>query len=52
MEEEGEVILVFLNRVDKRNALSVALRRELEDCLASVAANEGVKVMVLSGRGS
>jgi len=43
---------VTLARPDKRNALSVALRDEVSDALAALAADPAVKVVVVTGAGS
>src|SRR3990170_1248141 len=43
---------VTLARPDKRNALSVALRDEVSDALAALAADPAVRVVVLTGAGS
>ena len=40
-----------LNRPDKRNALSTALRDEVSDALDALAADEDVKVVVVTGAG-
>jgi enoyl-CoA hydratase/carnithine racemase len=45
------VARLTLNRPDKRNALSVALRDALSDQLDRLAAEEAVKVVVLTGAG-
>src|SRR3990167_2512316 len=43
---------VTLARPDKRNALSVALRDEVSNALAALAADPAVKVVVVTGAGS
>jgi len=43
---------VTLNRPEKKNALSIALRDELSDALDALAGDESVKVVVLTGSGS
>jgi len=48
--EDGAVTLT-LNRPDKRNALSIALRDRLADELDRLAADEGVKVVIVTGAG-
>jgi enoyl-CoA hydratase len=45
------VALVELNRPDKRNALSIAVRDAVSDALDALAADEEVKVVVLTGAG-
>jgi enoyl-CoA hydratase/carnithine racemase len=51
-EPDDGVITVTLNRPDKRNALSIALRDELSDVFDSIARNPDVRVVVLTGSGS
>jgi enoyl-CoA hydratase len=46
------VATVTLNRPDKRNALSIELRRELADTFERVGADDGVAVMVVTGAGT
>lgn len=48
----GGIAAVTLNRPEKRNALSVELRVELADALDRVAADPGVRCVVLTGAGS
>jgi len=48
--EEG-VVSVVLDRPQKKNALSIALREELSDTLDRFALDEGVRVVVLGARG-
>jgi enoyl-CoA hydratase len=45
------VARVTLQRPDKKNALSIALRDEVTAALASLAADEGIKVVILTGAG-
>ncbi|HEX9258889.1 MAG TPA: enoyl-CoA hydratase/isomerase family protein [Acidimicrobiales bacterium] len=49
--DEGVVVLT-LDRPDKRNALSVALRDEVTAALGALATDEAVKVVVLTGAGA
>lgn len=49
---EESVATVTLDRPDKRNALSVAMRRELTATMESLAADDDVAVVVLTGAGS
>lgn len=51
-EAEGGVARVTLNRADKKNALSIALRDELCDALARLAEDPAVKVVVITGAGN
>jgi enoyl-CoA hydratase/carnithine racemase len=45
------IATITLNRPEKKNALSIALRDELSDALAKLAADERVKVAVITGAG-
>jgi enoyl-CoA hydratase/carnithine racemase len=49
---EGAVATVTLNRPDKRNALSIELRRELSEVFEHVADDPSVSVVVLTGAGT
>jgi enoyl-CoA hydratase/carnithine racemase len=46
------VATVTLDRAEKKNALSVELRDRISDALDSLAADEAVKVVVLTGAGN
>jgi enoyl-CoA hydratase len=48
--EEGIVTLV-LDRPTKKNALSIALRDEMTDALARLAADDQVRVVIITGAG-
>jgi enoyl-CoA hydratase len=50
-ERHGAVLLLTLNRPEKRNALSAALRRALLDALAADAKDPETRVVVLRGAG-
>ena len=51
--ERGDAhVLLTLNRPDKRNALSIALRDAISDALDELAADEEVKCVVFAGAGS
>jgi len=50
-EEQEALAIVTLNRPEKRNALSTALRREIVECLTELASHEKVKVVLLTGAG-
>jgi enoyl-CoA hydratase len=52
VKRRGEVAVVTLNRPEKRNALSIELREELGKSFASIAEDEKVAVVVLTGAGS
>lgn len=45
------VVTLTLNRPEKKNALSIALRDEITDALAALAGDERVKVLVITGAG-
>jgi enoyl-CoA hydratase len=45
------VAVLTLDRADKRNALSIALRDEMSDALDGLAADESTRVVVLTGAG-
>ena len=45
------VVTLTLDRVDKRNALSIALRDEVSDALDALAGDEAVKTVVITGAG-
>jgi enoyl-CoA hydratase len=49
---DGRVALLTLNRPEKRNALSLELRERLAEALTSLAADEAVGCVVLTGAGS
>jgi enoyl-CoA hydratase len=51
VERHGPVALLTFNRPEKRNALSGALRRAFPAALSSLAADEDVRVVVLTGAG-
>lgn len=48
---EGGVAWLTLNRPDKKNALSIALRDEVAEALSALASDEEVKTVVLTGAG-
>jgi enoyl-CoA hydratase/carnithine racemase len=45
------VVTLTLNRPDKKNALSIALRDEVSDALDDLAADDAVKTVVITGAG-
>lgn len=47
----GGIATMTLNRPEKRNALSTALRNEMADAFDSLAGDESLKVVVLTGAG-
>ena len=50
-ERRDKVALVTLNRPDKRNALSIALRNEIDRCLGELESDDGVSAVVITGAG-
>ncbi len=50
-EQEENVATVTLNRPEKRNALSIALRHEIVHCLDELEKQEAIKVVILTGTG-
>lgn len=50
--DEDGVVVITLNRPEKKNALSIALRDEFTATLEVLAANEQLKVVVLTGVGN
>lgn len=46
------VATITLNRPDKRNALSIALRDEVSDALEELAANADLKCVIVTGAGA
>lgn len=49
--EEGNVLLITINRPDQLNALNSATIEELNKCLALADVNRGVRVIVITGSG-
>ncbi|HSI80225.1 MAG TPA: enoyl-CoA hydratase/isomerase family protein [Solirubrobacterales bacterium] len=52
IERRGDVAVVTLQRPEKRNALSIALRSELTDALRGLSGDRGTGCIVLTGAGS
>jgi enoyl-CoA hydratase len=50
-EPADGIVTLTLNRPDKKNALSIALRDEFSDALDALAADTAVKVVVVTGAG-
>jgi enoyl-CoA hydratase len=48
-EKREKVALLTLNRPDKRNALSIVLRNEIDQCLAEIEEDDSVSVVVIIG---
>lgn len=51
LQVEGGIATLTLNRPDKRNAMSDAMRSEFIDALERVAADKAVRALVLTGAG-
>lgn len=51
IEQEGRVRVIFMNRPEKRNALSEKMASELIRAMAEADADPGVGAVVLTGRG-
>src|SRR5713226_7321699 len=51
VESDGGVVTLWLNRPQKRNALSEELLSEMRTVLAQIAAEEEIRVVVLAGKG-
>jgi enoyl-CoA hydratase/carnithine racemase len=51
LETDGNIAVVTLNRPEKRNALSAALRKEIARVFAELASDDSVNVVVLTGAG-
>src|ERR1700733_9568622 len=52
LERRGPVASLRLNRPEQRNALSLALIEQLTETVEALSAEESLRVIVLSGRGS
>lgn len=48
-EVRDKLAIITLNRAEKRNALSIALRNEIEACLDELEATEAVGAVVITG---
>ncbi len=51
IERRDELALVTLRRPEKRNALSIELRRELADAFAGLSGDDGIGCVILTGAG-
>jgi enoyl-CoA hydratase len=51
VERSDEHTRLTLNRSDKRNALSIALRDDISDALDEIASDEAMKCVVITGAG-
>lgn len=51
IEREGEVTFLYLNRPEKRNAMSPGLHYDMQDALLRLDEDKQTKVLVLGGKG-
>jgi enoyl-CoA hydratase/carnithine racemase len=51
IERDGEIAVLSMNRPEKRNALSLAMMRELDDALAALGREDRVAAVILRGEG-
>lgn len=51
VERDGEIALLTMNRPEKRNALSLAMMRELDAALEALAGDREVRIVILRGEG-
>jgi enoyl-CoA hydratase/carnithine racemase len=52
VEREGRTAVVTMRRPDRRNALSLAMMRELEDAIRDLGADRSTRAIVLAAEGS
>jgi enoyl-CoA hydratase len=52
IERNGAIAVVTLQRAEKRNALSIELRRELAECFAALSGDDSVGCVILTGAGT
>ncbi len=51
VEKGDKIAVVTLNRPDKRNALSIALRNEIDHCLQELEADDAISAVAIAGAG-
>jgi len=51
IEREGNITFLWLNRPDKRNAMSPDLHFDMEDALTWLATDKETKVLIIGGKG-
>ncbi len=51
IEREGSAAIITMRRPDKRNALSLAMMRELEEALVLTSSQDGVRTLIVAGEG-
>ena len=49
--KDGGIATITLNRPDARNALNLTIREEILHALYDVISDEGVKALVITGKG-
>jgi enoyl-CoA hydratase/carnithine racemase len=52
VESQASVAIITLNRLEKRNALSLALMREMLDCLTQIGRAADISAVILAAAGS
>jgi enoyl-CoA hydratase/carnithine racemase len=52
VEREGDVAVVSMNCPQRRNALSLAMMRELDEALRAIGADPGARCVILRGEGA
>src|SRR5579885_168876 len=50
-EKKNQIVTIYLNRPEKRNAVTYRMVLELEDAFGRVAEDKDVRVVVMTGRG-
>ncbi len=50
-DRREKLAIVTLNRAEKRNALSIALRNEIDECLLELDADDTISAVVVTGAG-
>ncbi len=51
VQKDGPLAIVTLNRPEKRNALSIALRYEMDTCLKELEEDDEISVVIITGSG-
>jgi len=51
LERDGHIATIYLNRPDKHNAINAQMSGELIECLDELEADDGARVIVLTGSG-
>ena len=50
--QEHSIGIIKLNRPNKRNAISIQMRREISDCLSKWKVDDSIKVVIITGEES